>query len=233
MSKQILKSKTKTSKHESELQKWFKSWKTEISKHKYLLLASFIMLAIAGVICFFASTYVDKIQAIPSSDLILDHIPTINLNIFYVYGFMLVLITAIIYSILFHVKKFHEITFLFGMLILVRSFFITLTHLGVPNDARIITEAPSLFQLMSFQNDLFFSGHTAMSFMAFLIFRKEAIKTFFLISTIILSATVLLMHVHYSIDVFSAFFITYGVYKFGEWFISKGYLQTKPRVTNI
>jgi hypothetical protein len=37
-----------------------------------------------------------------------------------------------------------------------------------------------------------------------------------LVSSIILAITVLLMHVHYSIDVLSAYFITYGVYKLSE-----------------
>jgi membrane-associated phospholipid phosphatase len=64
-----------------------------------------------------------------------------------------------------------------------------------------------------------------MAFMAFLVFRKETIGKFFLILTAIFSVTVLLMHVHYSIDVFSAFFITYGVYKFCGWVIGEGYLD--------
>jgi hypothetical protein len=34
--------------------------------------------------------------------------------------------------------------------------------------------------------------------------------------SIILASTVLLMHVHYSIDVAAAYFITYGVYVLGN-----------------
>jgi len=37
----------------------------------------------------------------------------------------------------------------------------------------------------------------------------------------VMAATVLLMHVHYSIDVFSAFFITYGIYKIGQRLVAK------------
>ena len=36
-----------------------------------------------------------------------------------------------------------------------------------------------------------------------------------------MAITVLGMHQHYSIDVFAAFFITYGVYKMGGWVIKK------------
>jgi len=216
--------------HLSRLKYWFKCWKIELSEYKYLIILAVIFLILAEITSFYASTYVDTITAKPSADLILDHIPTLNLDIIYVYGFLLVNITIVIYAILFRVKEFHEIAFLFCLLIFIRSIFITMTHMGVPAGAQDITQGPSLYLSLNFRNDLFFSGHAALPFMAFLVFRKEAIKYFFFAMTIILSATVLFMHVHYSIDVFSAYFIAFGVYKFGEWFISKGYLRTKKTV---
>ena len=91
------------------------------------------------------------------------------------------------------------------------------THLGVPADA-IKVSAPSFLGMFTFTNDLFFSGHTGLPFLGFLIFRKysKSVGYFMLASSIILAATVLLMHIHYTIDVFAAFFITYGIYKIGE-----------------
>jgi membrane-associated phospholipid phosphatase len=106
------------------------------------------------------------------------------------------------------------------LLVLIRSFFISLTHLGIPADA-ILPSGPHLWSMIIFKNDLFFSGHTALPFLGFLIFRKEKIRAFFLVMTVILAATVLLMHVHYSIDVFAAFFIAYGSYKFGNIIFKK------------
>ncbi len=61
--------------------------------------------------------------------------------------------------------------------------------------------------------DLFFSGHTATLFILFLVCEKKNIKTFFLICTIAIAISVVLQHVHYSIDVFAAVFITYACYK--------------------
>lgn len=61
--------------------------------------------------------------------------------------------------------------------------------------------------------DLFFSGHTATLLILFLVSEKKIIKTFFLISTIAVAISVLLQHVHYSIDVFAAVLFTYACYK--------------------
>jgi hypothetical protein len=91
-----------------------------------------------------------------------------------------------------------------------------LTHLGAPPEA-ILTDFPRVFNLLIFRNDLFFSAHTAVPFLGYLLFRKERIGKFFLGATIVLASTVLLMHVHYSIDVFAALFITFSTYRFGEW----------------
>jgi membrane-associated phospholipid phosphatase len=61
--------------------------------------------------------------------------------------------------------------------------------------------------------DLFFSGHTATLFILFLVSEKKIISTIFLISTIAVAISVILQHVHYSIDVFAAVFITYACFK--------------------
>jgi len=61
--------------------------------------------------------------------------------------------------------------------------------------------------------DLFFSGHTATMFLLFLITEIKSVKYLFLISTILIGLFVLLQHVHYSIDVFSAPFFSYCSYK--------------------
>ncbi len=62
--------------------------------------------------------------------------------------------------------------------------------------------------------DLFFSGHTATLFILFLVSEKKRTKTIFLISTILVAISVLLQHVHYTIDVFAAVFFSFACYKF-------------------
>jgi len=205
----------------SKIRKWFAQWKADISQHKLLIVLSLAFFLLANIASFFASTHVDKIQAVSVPDLILDHVPTFNLEFIFVYGILLVVLVIFLYSVIFKAKNLHQIIFQFSLLIFMRSFFIMLTHLAIPTGAHIIDDVPALIKSFYFNNDLFFSGHTAIPFMAFLLFRKDRIRIFFLAMTIILAITVLLMHVHYSIDVFSAFFITYGIYMFGRWFCNK------------
>ena len=60
--------------------------------------------------------------------------------------------------------------------------------------------------------DLFFSGHTATLFLLFLVIDKRPYKQIFLFLTLLVGICVILQHVHYFIDVFSAPFFTYGCY---------------------
>lgn len=60
--------------------------------------------------------------------------------------------------------------------------------------------------------DLFFSGHTAILFLLFLITDFKPLRIFLIISTILVGISVVLQHVHYSIDVITAPFFTYFIY---------------------
>jgi hypothetical protein len=62
-------------------------------------------------------------------------------------------------------------------------------------------------------DDLFFSGHTGFPYLMALIFwNTKPLRWLFLAASIFFGGAVLLGHLHYSIDVFSAFFITYGIF---------------------
>ena len=63
------------------------------------------------------------------------------------------------------------------------------------------------------KKDLFFSGHTATLFLLFLLIEKRFLKILFLIFTLLVGTSVILQHVHYSIDVFVAPFFAYTSYR--------------------
>lgn len=202
-----------------EKQKWGTEFKESLKKNWKYILISICFLIISMVLLNFAGNYADKKGVYSVGDLILDNLPSLNLYFLFVYGALAVIIFFFAYSIFFKTEKLHIIISQFSFLILIRDFFLILTHLKIPVD--YIPYASSGFNFFIFTNDLFFSGHTAVPFLAFLLFKDSKIKWIFLALTIMMGATVLLMHVHYSIDVFAAPFITYGCYKIGDWFFKK------------
>ncbi|MBU0907211.1 MAG: sphingomyelin synthase family protein [Nanoarchaeota archaeon] len=184
------------------------------------MLISLILLATAIILDYLAGAYVTTVPAVEAPDLILDNIPTLDLDFIFLYGIILIIVVLLVYPLLFKIREFHRVISQFSLLIAVRAAFTTFTHLKIPAQALVFT-LPRIFSFITFQNDLFFSGHTAVPFLGFLLFRHSKIKYFFLVSSIIMAAVVLFMHVHYTIDVFSAFFITYGTFKIGECFFKK------------
>jgi hypothetical protein len=197
-----------------------KVWWKELVEYKYFIFLSFLIFVIATFIDYYSGTYVtNKAQTEHVPDLILDHIAPVDLSLIYVYGYIVLFTAILLFTIFFHVRTLHIVISQFSLLIMLRAVFTILTHLETPPDA-IAVSFPWKFQILSFQNDMFFSGHTAIPFLGFLMIKKP-VRYFFLFGSFILGAVVLLMHIHYSIDVFAAFFMTYGSYKIGNLFIRR------------
>jgi len=196
---------------------WVAKWKSEFKAHYKSIIFSVFLLILAAVIDYNAGVYVTGKGSVVVSDFILDNIGPYNLSFIFIYGWLFLVGLMVIYPIVFKVNLFHKVLSQFSILIIIRSFFMTLTHLKTPLDA-IYGVFPGAISLLAFQNDLFFSGHTAVPFLGFLVYRGHKIRWLFLLGSIIMGITVLLMHQHYTIDVFAAYFITYGTYKLAKFF---------------
>jgi hypothetical protein len=196
-----------------------REWQHVLYIHRYALGISAIFLILANVINMIAGQYTAEVGNTVVPDLVLDFLPVIDLSFFYAYGFFFITLALLLYPFFFDVDKLHVTIGQFSLLILVRSFFILLTHLKTPIEA-VAVNAPSIFILMDSENALFFSGHTSVPFLGMLLFRRKWIRRFFLVSTVFMAMTVLLMHEHYSIDVFAALFITYCSYRIGKLLLS-------------
>ncbi|MDO8622736.1 MAG: phosphatase PAP2-related protein [archaeon] len=205
-----------------EIKEKFHAWRKEFGEHKKKIILAVIFLIIAFVLDYLSGIYVTKKGGVVASDLILDNIPPIDLSFLFVWLYLLVLSIIILYPFLVKPRRIHYIIGIFSSFVLTRSIFICFTHLKTPLEA-IPANFPWILERLNFNNDLFFSAHTGLPFLGFLMFRKDnkVLAYFMLASSIVLGATVLLMHQHYSIDVFSAFFITYGVYKIGDLIFKK------------
>ncbi len=191
-----------------------------INDHKaFWLRGEFLFSVLAGFLFFIASllinyaagSYATRSASNAVTDIILDNIPVIDTGIVFVEGSLLfVLLVAGIF-----IKEPWRMPFILktaAFFILIRSFFIILTHIG-PMPDQIPIDTDSLIRMITFGGDLFFSGHTGLPFLFALAFwDNKILRTVFLAASIIAGVSVLLGHLHYSIDVFAAFFITYSIF---------------------
>jgi hypothetical protein len=156
----------------------------------------------------------------PLKDAILSLIPPIDLSLYFVWGYITMISAFALYVILVDIRKFRGAAFYFSLIVIVRAGFILLTGLRSP-EGSLPVSFPGFTGHLQAENDLFFSGHTAIPFMAYLYFKdqcgdKKFLRWFFLFGSFSLGATALIMHRHYSIDVASAPFISFGVYTIGK-----------------
>lgn len=123
------------------------------------------------------------------------------------------IITAIFYLISKPEKLLFTIQ-LYTLMVVVRIIAMWLLPLNPPEKMIILVDPFVEFfgTGKTLTKDLFFSGHTATLFILFLTTDSKYLKLFFLICTIGVAISVLLQHVHYSIDVFAAVIITYACY---------------------
>jgi len=200
--------------------RFLKNWGRLLASKKYLFsLFLSLMIWAAGYIFYRqVIVYVDNLKGLPTvGDLLLDMLPIVDLR--YVYAYSIVVIMAMIWVYVIFLRpdllpfglKF------FAFVFIVRAAFITFTHLGppvgflIPSFASEFTVWP--FNDLMHSNDLFFSGHVAYPFMGALMLRHSKVMFYLLlVCSILMGVTVLLMRIHYTIDVAAAFFIVYGIY---------------------
>lgn len=173
-------------------------------------------LAVALYFNFWAITQATAHAGVSVEDIILSNIPVFDLDGVFVYGtFVVITISALI--VFGRPKRLPFALKALALFIITRSLFTLMTHLGPP-EAQYATDFGVTIASSFFGADQFFSAHTGMPFLGALalwhINRREAY--FFLASSLFFAAVVLLGHIHYTIDVASAFFITYGIFHIAQ-----------------
>lgn len=176
-----------------------------------------ILFLIAGlVIQFFASNFATRVSSNSITDIVLSNIRVYDVGGIFVWGSVILFFIGVTVGLT-HINYLPFAMKSVGLFTLLRSLFVTLTHIS-PFPTRIVIE-PNFFQSAWFNgifngNDLFFSGHTGLPFLLALIFwDNKKLRFLFLGFSILFAVVVLLGHLHYSIDVLSAYFITYTLFE--------------------
>jgi hypothetical protein len=191
-----------------------------------------LLLAAALVIQHFAYQYIDTYAVVtPVQDLFLDHLPAVNLDIFIVQGALISTLLVLMFFFRYPNYLPFSISTL-SLFLIIRSFFISLTHLGANLHQVTLNTGATGFFLYNFlynaKNDFFFSGHVGAAFLfALLFWEKPFWRNMFLAITVIFAASMLLAHMHYSIDVFAAPFITYAIFSIAKAWFKQAYSLTK------
>ncbi|MEI6529396.1 MAG: phosphatase PAP2-related protein [Candidatus Falkowbacteria bacterium] len=208
---------------------------TIFQKHKtYWIKKTFIASVILGLVLMAASVLINNYaQAFAAShisnsvtDILLDNIPPRDVHLIYSEGaiiFVLILIAVLFYE----PKHTPFVLKSIALFIVIRSLFMVLTHLAPPVSA-IYINPTDYVQSLSQGDDLFFSGHTGLpALLTYIFWENKYLRYLFLVCTIIGGTAVILGHLHYSIDVFSALFISFGIFH-----ISKNIFYTDYKLSS-
>jgi hypothetical protein len=187
---------------------WKNNWQSTDYRRKLisgLIIISFILIALP-----FFYQAIEQRNGIKFNDYLLQWLPAYDLSLFiFVTIWSMALLT-------FH--RFRQdpqifLTFLWGFILINLSRFVSigLVPLNAPDSLVAIHDPISnyFYGPKFITKDLFFSGHTAAMFLMFLCLKKRSDKILTFIATIIIAISVLIQHVHYTMDVFMAPIITY------------------------
>ncbi len=181
---------------------------------------SAVYLALSFLVNFYAGSFATKHTSNSVTDLLLDNLPVVRVDIVFIEGSLLLWL-FVCALLLCQPERIPFVLKSVALFVLVRSAFIVLTHLG-PFPERSTLDANEIIQLFTFGSDLFFSGHTGAPFLLALIFWKQPVlRAFFLGASALFGISVLVGHLHYSIDVFAAFFITYGIFDMAKFLFAR------------
>ena len=195
-------------------------------KDKQFLISFFtaiLLLGISLVINFYAGSYATRSASSPVTDIILSNIPVFNVGYIFTYGSMVFWIFIVLLS-LYYPRKIPFTLESIALFTIIRAVFISLTHIGPFPTQLVMDSASNVMSKFTFGGDLFFSGHTGLPFLMALVFwEHKTLRYIFLISSVVFGIVVLMGHIHYSIDVFGAFFITYTIFHISRYLFKKDY----------
>jgi hypothetical protein len=182
-----------------------------------------VLFVFSLIVNFYAGSFATTHASNYVTDVILDNIPVFNVDLPFVYGPIVVFSFAawLCFSV---PRRLPFVVNSLALFILIRSLFITLTHIGPFPDHTVIDYTSQIIEKFTFGGDLFFSGHTGQPFLLGLIFHENRrLLFFFSAAAIFFGVIVLLGHLHYSIDVVAAFFITFTIYHLARFIFKRDF----------
>ena len=204
---------------------WKSFFNNKRNRNEFIL--TIILLAILLISFSQFLQFVEKRNGVILSDPLLNKFSPIDLT-WLIFSLIYLSIIVFLISIIKEPDKLLIALQAYGLMVIFRTIAMYLVPLAPPEKLVLLNDP--FVQLFGkgeiLTKDLFFSGHTATLFLLFLLTEKKSLKFIFLISTFIVGVSVLLQHVHYSIDVFIAPFVAYSSYRIIKIYREKISLKT-------
>ncbi len=202
-----------------------------VSKIRYYasLLEALLLFIFSVYVTHVASRFAEVKASNYVEDIVLSNTSVHNFEVLFVHG--AIMLTLFVAALCFRFRE--AAPFLLktvSLFIIVRATFVSMTHIG-PYPTKLDLES-GLLDFITSGNDLFFSGHTGLPFLIALIFWNHLyVRILFIASSVIFGVIVLLSHLHYTIDVAAAFFITYSIYHIAMKLFRRDYeflIESRP-----
>ena len=201
-----------------------KQWQT-ITKNKTLRTQFIITLALLGLLLYSLQAFLGWVETRPGAtinDPLLNMFSPVDLTWFT----FIILYGALIFAIIYFIRRpalLLKAMTAYGLMVFFRIIAMYILPLDPPT--HMIALQDPFVEFFgggeTLTRDLFFSGHTSIMFIFYLVAENKPVKMFFLIGTIAIALLVLLQHVHYSVDVFVAFFVSFASYSIANPLIIK------------
>ena len=196
-----------------------KTWKTFLIRkhHKRELLLTSLFLAFFLLSFVQFLNHIELRAGVSFQDPILNIITPVDLT-WLIFGLIYISLIIAVISLVRDPANLLTALQTYIILTLFRSLALFLTPLNPPPGMILLNDP--FVQMFGhgdvLTKDLFFSGHTSTLLLLYLTAKGKILKGIFLSSAIIVGISVLLQHVHYSIDVFTAPFFSFGSLKLTE-----------------
>lgn len=188
---------------------WKEAWSSPSFRIQTIITLSFLTFLGVSIPPFFA--YIQATPGYVINDAVLNLLPAQNFS----FSIFLLIYSVILLTVI--NLSSHPILFLkclqaYCLLMVIRIFCLYMVPLD-PEQSMIPLEDPLVGRLFykgsMITKDLFFSGHVSTMFLFFLAVPFRSLKYFFIVATVLVSIFILVQHVHYTIDVIVAPFISW------------------------
>jgi hypothetical protein len=196
-------------------QRWAKAWKSHLFRKK--LIIGFILIAVILSAFPFFFQVIEKRTGTFLNDWLLNRMPVHDVSIMI---FILIWATSLLtlFRAIQHPGILMQFLWSYILLCVLRMITISLIALDPPVNLLPLADpiANAFYGPHFVTRDLFFSGHTATVFLMALCLKNRTDKTLAFLASTGVGILLLVQHVHYTIDIIAAPFLTYLIYLMGR-----------------